>query len=383
MGTGFFLDADRMLEIEAGSVVGAAVDIAGNLTFTRHDGSVINAGNVKGPTGELPSMSIAYRTASAAPSTYPVGLSYFPISAIDDWPGNVAVVNTTRQAAFRTVQTVIQKITGRMWVRSEGDTDNWGDWQAITAAATPAEAIAGTNTFKAVTPEGLKSFFNNVGSLTTQDLNSVTLKGVYNQGTEANALLARNYPVATVGGILEVLPGTSSIDIVQTYHTRSGTNGAWSRVARSGVWSAWRQVWAPNTVFPAFQAKGTGTLVKGSAASYVALILGVASLNSGNHYDTATGRFTAPYDGIYEFSASFTASTSNGGPEMALYKNGILAIGNAAIQYSTAYNTAGGSWRMALVAGDFVQPYMQNNNDVSVTIDRNRSHFGGHLLKAA
>ena len=44
------LTADRMLQIEAASVVDGDV-IGGNLILTKHDGSQIDAGSVVGPTG--------------------------------------------------------------------------------------------------------------------------------------------------------------------------------------------------------------------------------------------------------------------------------------------------------------------------------------------
>jgi hypothetical protein len=45
------LTADRMLAIEAASVVDGDVDGSGNLILTKHDGSQINAGKVTGPPG--------------------------------------------------------------------------------------------------------------------------------------------------------------------------------------------------------------------------------------------------------------------------------------------------------------------------------------------
>lgn len=51
MATVTSLTADRMLAIEAGSVVDGDV-IGGNLILTKHDGSQINAGSVTGPKGD-------------------------------------------------------------------------------------------------------------------------------------------------------------------------------------------------------------------------------------------------------------------------------------------------------------------------------------------
>lgn len=45
------LTADRMLAIEAASIVSGVVNGSGHLILTKHDGSTIDAGYVIGPTG--------------------------------------------------------------------------------------------------------------------------------------------------------------------------------------------------------------------------------------------------------------------------------------------------------------------------------------------
>lgn len=50
MGSATGLTADRMLEIEAASVVDGEV-VGDDLVLTRHDGTTIDAGNVRGPAG--------------------------------------------------------------------------------------------------------------------------------------------------------------------------------------------------------------------------------------------------------------------------------------------------------------------------------------------
>src|SRR3954447_1946204 len=58
------LTADRMLEIEAASVVDG--DVVGNdLFLTRKDGTLINAGNVRGPQGAPGPMGSALAVVSA------------------------------------------------------------------------------------------------------------------------------------------------------------------------------------------------------------------------------------------------------------------------------------------------------------------------------
>lgn len=54
MGSVQVLTKDRMLAIEAASVVSGLVDVNGRLILTKKDNSTIDAGNVKGPTGASP-----------------------------------------------------------------------------------------------------------------------------------------------------------------------------------------------------------------------------------------------------------------------------------------------------------------------------------------
>lgn len=48
------LTAERMEEIEAASIVDGSI-VGDNLILEKHDGSTINAGNVRGPQGPTPS----------------------------------------------------------------------------------------------------------------------------------------------------------------------------------------------------------------------------------------------------------------------------------------------------------------------------------------
>lgn len=61
------LTADRMLAIEAASVVDGDVDGNGNLILTKHDGTQINAGSVKGPQGPAGPVGQDKSVLSAAP----------------------------------------------------------------------------------------------------------------------------------------------------------------------------------------------------------------------------------------------------------------------------------------------------------------------------
>jgi hypothetical protein len=68
------LTADRMLSIEGASVIDGDVDSNGNLILTKHDGTQINAGSVKGPAGPQGPPGSLISTLSSVP-ILDVGLS--------------------------------------------------------------------------------------------------------------------------------------------------------------------------------------------------------------------------------------------------------------------------------------------------------------------
>lgn len=137
----------------------------------------------------------------------------------------------------------------------------------------------------------------------------------------------------------------------------------------------WRGVNAP-----AFLARGTGTTAKSGAASTTVFPFNVELLDNRANYNPATYRFTAPVDGVYSISVSLTSTTTTGGPEFSIFKNGSVHLQNAAIGYTVSYNTFSVTIPMKLVAGDYIEVRWTNNNGVSATIDGTRSTFSGHLI---
>jgi microcystin-dependent protein len=106
MATVTGLTAGRMLEIEAESIVGGAVNGSGHLILTRHDGVTIDAGSVIGPTGPT----------SPVINAWPVGSIFMSVSPTNPntllgggtWAawgtGRVPVAVDTGQTEFATVE---------------------------------------------------------------------------------------------------------------------------------------------------------------------------------------------------------------------------------------------------------------------------------------
>lgn len=96
-------------------------ELEGRLSLSALDATYAPlAEGVKTLTGKL---------ADDAPSTYPRGISNHSTSG-GSWPAALSTVTTSRVGGTRTMQTVIQKVTGEVFFRAEGDGDVWGPWSS-------------------------------------------------------------------------------------------------------------------------------------------------------------------------------------------------------------------------------------------------------------
>lgn len=82
-------------------------------------------------------------------------------------------------------------------------------------------------------------------NLGTEDLNTVVAVGEYRQNVNANATLARNYPLASHTGILEVFHLINTSNLMQRFTVTGGTQNmrmVYQRRAVNGVFDPWRAV---------------------------------------------------------------------------------------------------------------------------------------------
>ena len=119
---------------------------------------------------------------------------------------------------------------------------------------------------------------------------------------------------------------------------------------------------------------------KSGAASYVDLIFDNELLDNGGNYVPATGKFTVPVAGLYEFTISAAAASTSGGPELRLDKNGAVLIPIWAIGYNLAYMTFGASAIVDLSVDDVINVSWQNNGGTSCTLHGARCYFSGKYL---
>jgi hypothetical protein len=124
---------------------------------------------------------------------------------------------------------------------------------------------------------------------------------------------------------------------------------------------------------PSFSVRPTS----GNTTSGVVIYNGTVVFNTGNHYSTSTGRFTAPVGGNYLFTASFFSLISTGGSAGFKINNGafmVLAGREGAEGYYEPYTM---SAILKLSANDYVEMQVYTG---TIHLNSVLNMFAGHLL---
>jgi hypothetical protein len=133
---------------------------------------------------------------------------------------------------------------------------------------------------------------------------------------------------------------------------------------------------APET--PAFSCIGNTE----SAAS-TPLKFHTVHTNNGNHFNNATGQFTVPVDGLFQFTILAVSNVNfSGTVPIKLYKNG-AAFGGTIAYVSTAtgnYDYASGQLLLSLQAGDVIDVRCTKANALHVATAGIFTTFSGHQV---
>jgi len=166
--------------------------------------------------------------------------------------------------------------------------------------------------------------FNGSAIAASTDLNTITARGVFRQGTGANATLALNYPVAGTGGILEVFSPNASVDYLIQRYTPFGSGNAtargfYLRVRDNGTWAAWRFEATQRINRPAGQP-GIEVLPWDDTTSAEVKVMPVNLPLGSANLDLIL------LDGTYYQDNGANATTANGYPAAATNTAGILRV---------------------------------------------------------
>ena len=138
---------------------------------------------------------------------------------------------------------------------------------------------------------------------------------------------------------------------------------------------------------PAFHAYGATSATSGADVIYANTYV-----NTGGHYSTTNGRFTAPVAGVYVFFWSAIGNNNNDVYRYFLHKNGSKNIANSGndihlrmdtLATGSEYATNGSRVQMlALAANDYIQIYFQadSSNSTYVGSQDDYMNFGGFLI---
>jgi hypothetical protein len=123
---------------------------------------------------------------------------------------------------------------------------------------------------------------------------------------------------------------------------------------------------------PAFSAWNIGATTPLSGN----ITLNTVLLNTGGHYSSSTGRFTAPVAGVYYFSfTGFTENNSSGSADIAIRRNDIAIVRTFTSEAVNTYRPFAVHCIIFLAAGDYINP----NSAIQLHSNQNPV-FSGHLI---
>ncbi len=143
--------------------------------------------------------------------------------------------------------------------------------------------------------------------------------------------------------------------------------------------ASWQLNGPPKVAFFAGNHATTGQTLPASTSQTIVLTAGPRFFNDGNGFVTASGVFTAPMNGVYQFNCEMQYTSSAGAVVQFIFQSAGNTFGQW-IQYAGANGQGHASFNytLKLSAGESVS--IVGFSSASMTIDRWHSSFSGHLI---
>ncbi len=189
------------------------------------------------------------------------------------------------------------------------------------------------------------------------------------------ALPSGSYNTGTTGGSAVCFQrfadgGGGSDEIFFETHWQGNRHGESMRINKYG------HVIKPHQ--PSFNVTSSGGQINSNVGTIVFTdTASVKNHNTGNHYSTSTGRFTAPVAGRYQINARMLTNSSSNSYTIYLLRVNTSHVGYIGHNHSDYWLMESGSWVLNLAANDYVDCYMQTH---SGHLGHNYASFSGFLI---
>ena len=219
----------------------------------------------------------------------------------------------------------------------------------------------GVNTTAPVEKLGISGNMRFVNPTGTTSRITALPSGSYNTGTSGGSAICFQRFADGGGGSDEIFFET---------HWQGNRHGESMRINKYG------HVTTPNQ--PSFNVTASG----GQLNSNVGTIVfnntsSVKNHNTGNHYSTSTGRFTAPVAGRYQINARMLTNSSTTAYTIYLLRVNGSHAGYIGHNHSDYWLMESGGWVLNLSANDYVDCYLQQH---SGHVGHNYASFSGFLI---
>ena len=246
---------------------------------------------------------------------------------------------------------------GRLTFCTSGD----GDTTLHERCRITSAGELGVNTTAPVEKLGISGNMRFVNPTGTTSRITALPSGSYNTGTSGGSAICFQRFADGGGGSDEIFFET---------HWQGNRHGESMRINKYG------HVTTPNQ--PSFNVTASG----GQLNSNVGTIVfnntsSVKNHNTGNHYSTSTGRFTAPVAGRYQINARMLTNSSTTAYTIYLLRVNGSHAGYIGHNHSDYWLMESGGWVLNLSANDYVDCYLQQH---SGHVGHNYASFSGFLI---